>query len=517
MISEADVETLRESSDITEVLTRCYQNDALFGKVFFPERFGRPFDPIHSEIFEVLNSPSQKKALAAPRGIGKTSIASFLRPAKKAVYAEANFIVIISATASSAIEQTENLKKLLERSPMVEKMFGDIKTKQWSKERWVMRIPGDPPHDVCIMPRGAGQQIRGKLFENSRPDYICGDDIEDPEKVLSPDQREKLRTWWFSDVMGAVDKPSPSWEVLFIGTVLHEDALLVHLLDSPQWESKKLRLWEEGFSSNAPSWMSDEDCRELFSQYEQDGAEDEAAREYLNQAISTARKKFSEEDFQYYNDELTEQELNANQLIDSFIIIDPSKSSTGGAEDAIIGVSVDLRENSIYYRRVKHGQMRVDEMINNAIVTAQDINATMIAIEDTGLKEFATFPLRNEINRRNLPYQVIELTARRGEKQSGKEERVGQMESFYNNDLVWHNKNECEELERQLLQFPRPDKWDVMDAAGYVPQVLEKGERYMVPLDIDEFNETRSDVEAEYRQLEDSNLYEQPIENWRAL
>lgn len=520
-MEEFDPDGLREQGDVGEILQACYLDDRVFAKVFFPDRFSRDFDPIHDRIFSVLNSDSQQKALAAPRGIGKTSIASFLKPAKKALFCEANFIVIVSATASSAMEQTENLKSLITRNPTVERLFGDITTKQWSKEQWVLRIPSQDgmDHEVCIMPRGAGQQIRGKLFNNSRPDYICGDDIEDPKKVQSEDQRDYVKDWWFSDVLNSVDRPADDWGVTLIGTVLHEDSLLVNLLESSEWDSDRLELCDDDFNSNAPSWYTDEDCKALWESFKEDGEEDEFAREFRNLAIPPQDKEFSMEMFQYYNDEITEQELNADPSVDSFVIIDPARkgSSSGGSESAIVGVSVDTRGNSIFYRRIEHGFFGVGELINKAIVMAQEIDAQAIAIEDTGLKEFATHPLKNELSRRNLPYRVIEVDPRRGSRPEAKEARVGQMASYYNNDLVYHNQNECDPLEQQLLAFPRPKRWDVMDAAAYVPQILESGEQYMMPPDMDEFSETKEEVESEFRDLQKNDYYKEPVKDWRMV
>ncbi|MFB6216459.1 MAG: hypothetical protein ABEJ72_05775 [Candidatus Aenigmatarchaeota archaeon] len=514
---------LREQGDIEEILQRCYLDDRAFARVFFPDRFSRPFDPLHEDILEVVNADKQQKALAAPRGFGKTSIASFLKPAKKILFCEKHYIVIISATASSAMEQTENLKTLISRNPLVEQLFGDIKTKEWSKERWVVEIPGETQHDsheVCVMPRGSGQQIRGKLFRNSRPDYICGDDIEDPKKVQSADQREQVSDWWYSDVMGSVDKPSPTWEIVFIGTVLHEDALLVNLLESENWFSERIELCDDEFNSFAPNWITDEECKRSYERFAEDGKSGEWMREYRNLPVPPEDKEFQPEMFQYYNDEITEQELNSSPLVDSFVIIDPARTGTRerGSETAIVGVSVNTSESSIFYRRIEHGHFGVGETINNAIVMAQSLNAQAIAMEDTGLKEYATHPLKNELSRRNLPFQVITVKARGGNRPDSKEARIGQLVSYYQNNLVYHNRKECDPLEQQLLAYPRPKRWDIMDAAAYVPQVLEENEQYMMPPDMDAFHETEAEVEEEFEELNTGEYYEEPLEkDWRMI
>src|SRR5690606_28977398 len=98
-----------------------------------------------------------------------------------------------------------------------------VSTKAFSKEQWVVNIAGK---EICIMPRGAGQQIRGLLFKNHRPDRILVDDLEDPEKVDSAEGRAKTKEWFFADLMNCVDRGSKNWRIYVVGTILHEQSLL---------------------------------------------------------------------------------------------------------------------------------------------------------------------------------------------------------------------------------------------------------------------------------------------------
>jgi len=515
--------------DIEEVFRRTYTDTRRFCKVFFPDRFARPFDPLHDDIFDVVdNVESQMKAIAAPRGIGKTSIGTLAKPAKHVLFAEnaqekmlqdaptSSFVVVVSATADSAIEQTENLKYKMMSNPIIKKIFGEIKTKEWSKQRWVVEIPGDPPHNVCIMPRGAGQQIRGKLYRDSRPDLIVVDDLEDSEEVQSEDQRRKLKKWFYSDLMGAVDQGRDDWEIFVVGTVLHEDSLLVNLLESNNWYSTRLEICDDDFNSHAPHYMSSEECKRKYEQFKEDGEADEFSREYRNLPIPPGDKRFKEEFFKYYQDQdITEEELNADPNVESFVLIDPARTTKEtSAETALVGCSVNVRSQAIYFRRIEHGHFEIKESINKAITMALTINASAIGIEVTGLNEFALYPYKNELSIRDLPYEVVDLHARAGRNEKGKIERIGNLAPLYQNGQIYHNRNECDPLEQQLGSFPRARRWDVMDAAAYVLQMLEDHEQYMRP-SVNEFSEDREDIEAEYRMLEDS--YEQPLDNFRLV
>ena len=119
---------LTESADIKEIMQRCYGSTKGCAKVLFPERFELPFSSLHEEIFKVLDDDSiNRVVIAAPRGFGKTSLCTIAQPAKRILFKEKKFIVPISATATNAVTQGENLKRELMFNPMIQQLFGSIK------------------------------------------------------------------------------------------------------------------------------------------------------------------------------------------------------------------------------------------------------------------------------------------------------------------------------------------------------------------------------------------------------
>ena len=191
----------RTREDIKEIMAYCYRSTKVFGKVLFPERFHRPFSPLHDEIFKVLDDDSIKlAAIEAPRGWGKTSCVNLAFPARKILFGDARFIVPISCTATQAVMQGENLKRELMSNSMVQELFGSMKSDNFSKDMWVTA------NGVAVMPRGSGQQVRGILFGNYRPDLIILDDLEDSESVRNEEQRAKLKEWVYADVLNSIDR-----------------------------------------------------------------------------------------------------------------------------------------------------------------------------------------------------------------------------------------------------------------------------------------------------------------------
>ena len=165
--------------------------------------------------------------IVAPRGCGKTSCVNLVGAAHGILFRDCKYIVPISMSATHAIMQSENLKRELLTNSRVVKLFGSIKLRRprelelFSKEQWLTEP--DPQVNwpgTLVFPRGSGQEVRGFLHGNSRPDLILIDDLEDPRELLSEDQREKQKDWFMGSVLGAVSQKQ-AHRIIIIGSMLH--------------------------------------------------------------------------------------------------------------------------------------------------------------------------------------------------------------------------------------------------------------------------------------------------------
>jgi len=413
-----------KNEDLKTLMAECHNSTKTTAKILFPERFYLPFSKLHDEIFEVLdNDDIQKVVIAAPRGFGKTSTINLAYPAKHILFRNKRFIVPISNSATSATLQAENLKRELVSNTTVGELFGDIKSDQWSKDQWIAN------GETMIMPRGSGQQVRGLLHGNYRPDLIVLDDLEDAESVKSEEQRKKLKEWFYADVCNSVNRSRKDWKIVVIGTILHEDSLLVNLLESPDWHSVQLSICDDHYNSNWEDFMTSEDVKQLAESYRTSGMLDVFYREYRNMPISTEDAVFKSDYFKYYE----EVELRKNKKIENLLILDPAKTvKMHSAESAIVGIGIDVESNAIYVRDIVSKMMHPDEIYDELFAMAQRLNVRVIGIEVTSLHEFITYPLKNEMVRRGLNYELIELHARGGSNiEKGKAQRIASLAPFY--------------------------------------------------------------------------------------
>jgi phage terminase large subunit-like protein len=487
--------------DAKTLMSQCFLSTKVSAKILFPDRFYLPFSTLHDTIFDILDDDSIQLALIiAPRGFGKTSTVNLALPAKKILFQEKKFIVPISCTATQAVMQGENLKRELMQNRMIGSLFGPMKSDTFSKEMWVTSS------GTAVMPRGAGQQVRGILFGDSRPDLIIVDDLEDGESVKSEEQRAKTKAWFFEDVLNSINRSRKDWKIIVIGTLLHEDSLLANLLEDPGWYHAHLSICDDNFKSNWPDFMTDKQILELVDSYRRMGLLDSFYREYMGVPIAKESARFQQEMFKYY-EETDKEFLEVRKGLESLVILDPAKTTKSTSDDtAIIGVGIDVEAPKIYVRDIVKGNLHPEQQYKECFDMADRLGARTIGIEVTSLNEFITYPLRTEMLRQKRYYNIVELKAR-----ASKEERIASLVPFYRLGFVYHNRNVCAPLEKQLLSFPRSKKDDVMDAVAYVVEMLEVGERYFVP------KETADEVNDEYKDLEEDDYGSTlaPVAEWR--
>jgi len=468
----------------------CVGNTKLFCKTFFPDTFDIPFSSLHDQIFDLIdNSDCNYKVVEAPRGIGKTSIARALA-AKNILFRLSHFIPYVSKSETMAMMQTENLKNELRYSPIIRKLFGDLKTvdysgddPQFSKKGWIS-------YQTLIMPRGNKQQLRGLNWMSFRCDLPIFDDLEDDEEVQNEELRAKLMELFFSSHIKCVPQHHRKWQIFYIDTLKHEDSIMAHLLEAPEWESLRLSICDDDFKTLAPNFKPQIILDRELKEHRDKKMMDVFAREYMGQATSKEDAAFKEEMFHYYNetDKGFLERVN-DGYIETVVIVDPAKTAKMyNAESGIVVWGVDTEKNTFYLREARGEHFHPDELIADALNTCTRYRARVLGFEKTGLGEFGTFPLLNEISRRGLIIEPVFLEARSGKGEfsgvgGGKKGRVASMIGFYRQGLVFHNEANCLPYEMQLLAFPRPKRWDMIDAAAYIIELLEKGLRYFEPKD----------------------------------
>lgn len=518
-LTKAQEEELVLRGSAEEVWEELYRDKALFCRVVFPNRFKREFGPMHAGVFEALNDLSIRQLLfIMHRDFGKTSLLQLADAAWNILFEEAHFIVPISCSATQAVMQSDNLRIELSSNEIIKKFWGDLKPESkvypFSKEAWFVQVKGST-RGTFVVPRGSGQQIRGLIFRDARPDLILVDDLEDPEELLSEDQRAKQKKWFFGTMKNIVDIAEDDWRIVCMGTIVHQDCILVdlkedpkhwHCLDIPLCEEDSTQkfglktLWPQRFTQKIVDTMIDE--ARTHNQY------DTWYMEFMNQISASEDMTFQRTMFKYYDPNIID--LNDAMVAQNVLLIDPAKTiKMNSAESGFVVAGLPHKENK-WYIRLAHGRkMHPNEVIAHALELCQMMNIRVVAVEETSLEEWIRHPFEDAARAKGMSIKFIWVKSG-GKGAASKKLRVGKLSTYYAEGVIEHNLPACTGLEAQLVGFPWSKRWDVMDALAILPKILEDGSMYFTYFG----KQTEVDEEKDYQKLLDEDRLNELPATW---
>lgn len=147
-------------------------------------------------------------------------------------------IIIISETGGSAEDFTVRIRDAFATNERLRYYYKytiqqalDSDTGQWTRSAF--KING-----LYVQGIGSGMMIRGKVKGMSRPTLVIADDIYSENTIITEERRLRTKNWWNNAVMNSID--DLKGKVAVLGTILHEDTVLVELERNPLWETVKI-------------------------------------------------------------------------------------------------------------------------------------------------------------------------------------------------------------------------------------------------------------------------------------
>jgi predicted phage terminase large subunit-like protein len=271
-----------------------------------------PIDPgafgelVERQAEEGEEAPDINAAIvAAPRGHAKSTWGTIGFSAWALLHGHKGYAQAVSDTFDQAKGFVEAVRLVLTDSPRLRTDYGQL-TVEGPEGVLDLALPsgpdgGKPPFKWArLQGFGSGQKLRGRTFQGRRPDLVVLDDAENDELVENPARRKKLRGWFIKAVIPALDPTRGS--ILALGTVLHDDSLLMSLLKTfggaiwRCWDEDENPLWPERFPAKHLRWLRSKMDAEDPGSFSQ---------EMENRAQGDAEKPFKEP-FQEY-DQLPER------------------------------------------------------------------------------------------------------------------------------------------------------------------------------------------------------------------
>jgi predicted phage terminase large subunit-like protein len=222
---------------------RAFYDFEFFVRYFFPHLCRLPFSAMHDDFCQAERDPyrrGRREVIAAPRNHAKTTFKTLLKVMHAIVYGYEFYILILSYSKEEARQKVQNILHQLTTNQRLIQVYGrlaPIRGQQHPIARWgTQRFTTQ--NGIHVQAKSRLASVRGLNEDGHRPSLIIGDDLESPERIYNPEQRQKTLDWFTKDIL-KLGQADNSTNIIVVGTLLHPDSLLSHLLKRPGWTTRR--------------------------------------------------------------------------------------------------------------------------------------------------------------------------------------------------------------------------------------------------------------------------------------
>lgn len=293
--------------------------------------------------------------------------------------------------------------------------------------------------------------------------------IDDPTKPQAVEwvELEKINRW-FSDTLESRLNNQNTWSIVIIMQRLHDNDLVWYLTElESEW------IWDEWEKVIIPAISETEEVyytdygvvkrpannlllpeilnREKLQLLRKKDPQTFSSQ-YQQQPINKDTQEFHEEWFRYFTDVPLE-----NGRI--FTTIDPAFSKKKSADDSVI-TTAKFIDDKLYILEQTWGKWDPAELEDKIIYHIKKWNPEKVWVEAFAAQTTIAFSLQRRLKKEGLMrIEVVEI-----KQTQDKLSKIRSLISWYKHWLIYHNKNNCDKLETQLVRFPKWKNDDYPDS-----------------------------------------------------
>lgn len=413
---------------------------------------------IISKLEAVERGEIRKLMIFVPPRHGKSEIASINFPAWFFGRNPKKSIIAASYNSDLAISFGRKARNLV-GSAEYKNLFPNVSLAEDSKAagQWITNQGGE----YTAVGIGGGTTGRGADI------FIIDDPIKDKQEAESPVIQERNIGWYRSV---ARTRLSPNGARILIQTRWHDKDLAGQILAvENDWEIIDLSAIaeedEEFRKLGEPLWPKRYSLEELLSIKKELGIELWSAL-YQQSPISEESQVFKKSMFR---SRTLEEVLRLRTRI--FVTIDPAPGKTEKAD--FIGVCINFVDSENFWNLIAY-RIKFDaaELIKLLFKIDTDYHIEAFGIEKGLYKDVLKPFLDKEMLDRNRFLTIRELD----HQQKNKHLRIKGLQPRYEAKSIFHIEGMCNDLEEELLKFPKAIHDDVCDATAYQSKIAEKPE-----------------------------------------
>lgn len=476
----------------------------------------------HMEWWELCCSKERQIAIAAPRRHAKTTAITTTYTLACLLFRDRSYALIVSDTVTQAVQFLGDIKRELANNDQLRDLFQIREFVKDADDDFICVC--EDGHMFRVQAKGSEQKVRGLKWNNKRPDLIVCDDLENDEIVMNKERREKFRNWFFGALLPCI---SYNGVVRYVGTILHNDALLERLMPKlwdkntqrnglktwttkkSAWKSVKYRAHSEDFSQflweaaaeKAAKQEGLTSAKEYFTflreSFVEQGLAEKYSQEYLNLPIDESFTYYKRQDF------LPIEKEDQNKNLNYYITADLAISKEDHADYSVFLIAGVDENRIIHVRNVVRERLDGRELVDMIIDLEKLYQPEAFGIEEMQVSRAIGPFLREEMVRFNVYPNIIPLKHQGKDKTARARSMQGRMRAHrvkFLKDSDWYST-----FEEECVTFPRAKHDDQFDAFGYLGMLLDSiieaptkeeidEEDYLNELDRNFANAGRSDI-----------------------
>ena len=471
-----NLEALRKVKEGTPEERRylCGKDFSLFMVYYFIDYHKYDFADFHFDFFDdihkLMEGDLREAAWIAFRESAKTSIAKIF-VAWLICYGKRRYINVDSFDKENAERTLFDVVVELQTNPRIRIDFGELyNAKRDSDEVTQKRVSNFiTTNKVRVEAHSTQESVRGRIHGHQRPDFLLIDDFETNKTKDSKAYTEQVISH-ISEFQAGLDSNAV---VLYLGNYITEHGSVASIMErakgdhrlrvrnipaidpvsgKPTWGAKYALT---DIEATATGKVSLEDKRRML------GSQAFKA-EMLNQPIDEESQEFFKKWFKYK----TRAEVDALDTR-KFATIDTAFSKAADSDNT--GVTKNyVTENNDWHISARKYRINPKGLIDIIFILHEE-GFEKIGIEETAYSQAIEPFFQDECTKRNkFPYVV---PMKHGGIQ--KETRIRGLIPRYEQGKVWHITGECDDLEGELLRFPRSLHDDVCDSEAYQLKIAE--------------------------------------------
>lgn len=451
--------------EIRELLHLTRRSLVNVGVGLFPDNVKLNSSKLHHRLSDTLVNSDKSTAFAFPRGFGKSTYCWEFITAWNILHRKYRYIMFIGATQTIAEDMFANVRSQITSHPILASIIG--KPLKNTSSKFFYQLDGVNYFMGCY---GAGQQLRGKKHDAVRPDLVIMDDLETTEGVRSPDQRKKVKEWFFADVLPLDVKA----RYFYIGTMLHEDCLLANLISEPLEDEKDGTKWEtlrfgvQDDFTGEPTWPEKYDALWIESERKKYLANNMLYRfntEYMNIAVARDDRTFDPTRVRFYMPGQLEAARNKGNM-DCLITVDPGIKGNTEHDPTVILASCMDSKGDIWLGEFLRKHMIMHEILDAIEQMYRRWNPRNVYIESVQGQDYLVQALEHGEWKGGEVLPIERIDGK--QVQMGKNRIYGVEPLFHQRKLLAPASAEWWiDFHSEMVSFPRGKHDDMLDCVAY--------------------------------------------------